>query len=167
MGDKTNHSVNSSLPNSAVAPCATFTHLALSQNLLVRPLLDTLTTVMPSLAHLNLIDNIFFDPIPPPSSNHFQAIQELSLVANQLTSTVLTFLGNLITLSSQPLLQPRDSQAYRLQSLWRYPVIVRSGSQNSPTSLVLSKLSYIITLSQVSFRQASISSAHYSASTKF
>lgn len=158
MGDKTNHFVNSFLPNSTVAPCATFTHLALSQNLLVRPLLDTLTVMLSLAHHLNLIDNIFSDPIPP-SSNHFQAIQELPLVANQLTSTVLTFLSNLITLSSQPLLQPlRPSMASLPPSRFSSLSTAISLAISRHRSIGLSKLANLSSVVQIELYNNSLSS---------
>ncbi|URE42218.1 Leucine rich repeat N-terminal domain [Musa troglodytarum] len=90
------NNINSSLPDSAVAPCAALAHLDLSQNLLVGPLPDALAA-LPSLAHVDLTGNNFSGPIPP-SFGRFPVIQDLSLVANLLTSTVPAFLGNLTTL---------------------------------------------------------------------
>ncbi|KAG6480464.1 receptor-like protein kinase HSL1 [Zingiber officinale] len=88
--------INSSLSDSALAPCAVLTHLDLSQNLLVGRLPDALAA-LPYLTYLDLSGNNFSGPIPP-SFGRFPRIQALSLVANLLTDNIPAFLGHLTTL---------------------------------------------------------------------
>ncbi|WOL02219.1 hypothetical protein Cni_G10938 [Canna indica] len=88
--------INSSLTDSALAPCAALAHLDLSQNLLVGRLPDALAA-LPSLTYLDLTGNNFTGAIPP-SFGRFPRIESLSLVANLLISTIPDFLGNLTTL---------------------------------------------------------------------
>ncbi|KAG6477102.1 receptor-like protein kinase HSL1 [Zingiber officinale] len=88
--------INSSLSDSALAPCAALAHLDLSQNVLVGRLPDALAA-LPSLAYLDLSGNNFSGEIPL-SFGLFPRIRALSLVANLLTGGIPAFLGNLTAL---------------------------------------------------------------------
>ncbi|XP_008776816.2 receptor-like protein kinase HSL1 [Phoenix dactylifera] len=88
--------INSSLPDSALRPCASLSHLDLSVNNLVGPLPSALAA-LPALLHLDLSANNFSGPIPP-SFAAFPRLQRLSLVNNLLTSTIPSFLSNVSTL---------------------------------------------------------------------
>ncbi|KAJ6826748.1 receptor-like protein kinase HSL1 [Iris pallida] len=88
--------INSTLPPSSLLPCPSLARLDLSQNLLVGPLPSSLPS-LPSLAYLDLSANNFTGPIPPSFAT-FPNLQTLSLVGNLLTSQLPSFLSNLTSL---------------------------------------------------------------------
>ncbi|CAL9116162.1 unnamed protein product [Musa textilis] len=89
--------LNDTLPSSSLLGCSSLAYLDLSQNSFVGPLPTSLPSILPDLVHLDLKFNNFSGDIPP-SFGQFPRLRILSLVANQLTGPVPSFLSNVTSL---------------------------------------------------------------------